>query len=307
MLWQALGAFVAAFLVSSIFTWQKQHTHAHDALQVQGIPLLGSTLAFARHGVDCLSWASAQAAHAFHISLLSRKYTFLTSPEAVSAFLKAHTEVLQLQPAVEQFTGRCFGLSRNIWHNGEVVLVHALREILSPARVAQLERPMAATLVQLAPAYFDQAQLDLARRLPRWVMHATVHTLFGSRFLDLVPAQDLLDNFVTFDEYFEVRLPSISFSVEQHCLQCGPALSTCARCAHFHTNFLHGTLCPVLSVLSRLELAQSQESSFRHISAAEHGCLRVSVMGLLRIALKAPSLGRCCRPATCVPSLHAVV
>jgi hypothetical protein len=176
-------------------------------VRVRGLPLLGSTVSFAQYGTDCLAWASAHARHAFQISLMFRSYVFLISPEAVTAFVKAPSATLSLQPAVSQFTERCFGLSPGIWQGGEVALVHALREILSPARVSELAQPMADTLAQLAPRYFDQSPLDLALAMPRWVMHTTMQVLFGTAFLERVSVEAMLDTFTNFDALFEVRSP----------------------------------------------------------------------------------------------------
>lgn len=200
--------------LAGVSSWHKRLRAGSDRqtasapLQVPGLPGLGSTLSFAIYGADVLAWASMRARHAFEVNLMFQRYTFLTSPEAVRSFTRAHKSTLSLQPAVSQFTAKCFGLFSSMWNNGEALPAQALRQLLLPQQVQALAAGMADALLQLAPEYFETAcssnMLDLAYALPRWVMHATLVALFGDRLFDVVPAAELLDAFTEFDNFFEV-------------------------------------------------------------------------------------------------------
>jgi hypothetical protein len=197
-------------VIAYIIIWALIHigrAFQKDArFHVRGLPVIGSSATFALYGADLLAWASAIANDAFKISLLFESYIFLTSPEAIKAFTSAPASALSLEPAVSHFTQNCFGLSDKMWCNGQAVPAETLRQLLRPQQVEQLSERMAATLLNLSGQYFSAQHFDLAYTMPRWVMHATLEVLFGKKFLDIVPAAELMDVFTTFDDLFEVRL-----------------------------------------------------------------------------------------------------
>jgi hypothetical protein len=176
---------------------------------VAGMPLLGSTLAFARHGADCLAYAAACSAkfHAFSIQLLTRRYIFLSSPTAVKSFATAPMDVLALYPAVAQFTGKCFGISQRVWQDGESIPGAVLRRLMMPHMMRNLSARMASLLLKAQPLYLPaQGNANLADALPAWVMHATLETIFGTDFTESIPLHAFMKNFDVFDTWFEVRL-----------------------------------------------------------------------------------------------------
>jgi hypothetical protein len=85
------------------------------------------------------------------------RYTFLGTPESVRAFIRAPPTVLALQPAVEQFTEKNFGLPAMLWEDGEAKPAGILRRILSPSMLEDLQHQLCMTQLQLHQQYFQPA------------------------------------------------------------------------------------------------------------------------------------------------------
>lgn len=213
-IWHSLFAVTAVAAAYGRLQMSQRQPKQEGLFHVSGLPLVGSTVTFARYGIDLLAWAHQRAAHAFQVSLMGRTYVFMTSPAAVGLFMQLPSSVLALQPAVAPFTQKCFGLSSSMWHNGEAIPAHALRQLLLPNKVASMANSMAQALMDLSPAYLaptnSAVHTDLAQAIPRWVMHATVVVLFGHLFVGLTDIGKLLDTFEAFDALFEVRAGSLS-------------------------------------------------------------------------------------------------
>lgn len=71
------------------------------------------------------------------------------------AFTRAPPTVLALQPAVEQFTEKNFGLPAMLWEDGEAKPAGILRKILSPNIVKDLQKQLCITQLQLHEQYFS--------------------------------------------------------------------------------------------------------------------------------------------------------
>lgn len=124
-----------------------------------GVPGLGSTPAFALHGCDYLAWAAAATKSDFSISLMFETYTFLNLQSTVRYFCCASRHELALQPAVQHFTQKNFGLSSELWSEGEAKPAHVLRKLLSPGQLATRNTHLCRSLLQLRHQYFSQPQV----------------------------------------------------------------------------------------------------------------------------------------------------
>lgn len=125
-----------------------------------GVPVLGSTPAFALYGCDYLAWAAAVTRGDFSISLMFETYTFLNSPSTIRYFCSASRHELALQPAVEHFTKKNFGLSRELWREGEAKPAHILRALLAPKQLADRNLHLCRALLQLRHQYFAAGQVE---------------------------------------------------------------------------------------------------------------------------------------------------
>jgi hypothetical protein len=139
------------------------------------VPFIGSsltsTLVFARYGCDYLAWAAATSGGDFAVSLLFQTYIFLNSKDSVRAFSRASPQVLALQPAVQHFTQKNFGLPPELWEDGEAKPAHILRKLLAPARLPALHTQLCGSLLRLHGKYFsnqkvrtDSLQLSFLQR-----------------------------------------------------------------------------------------------------------------------------------------------
>lgn len=149
----AIAAAIAAYVLFDILV-------AVCTRRLLGIPGLGSTPAFALHGCDYLAWAAAVTRGDFSISLLFETYTFLNSPSTVRYFCSASRHELALQPAVAHFTKKNFGLSSELWSEGEARPAHVLRKLLAPNQLADRNLRLCNALLQLRHQYFPPGQVE---------------------------------------------------------------------------------------------------------------------------------------------------
>lgn len=124
-----------------------------------GVPGLGGTAAFFMYGCDYLAWAAAVTKGDFSISLMFKTYTFLNSPSSIRFFSNASRHELALQPAVLHFTKKNFGLSSELWSEGEARPAHVLRKMLAPHQLADRNTQLCRCLLQLRHQYFTQPQV----------------------------------------------------------------------------------------------------------------------------------------------------
>lgn len=148
-----IAAAITAYVLFDIFMalWTRR---------LLGVPGLGSTPAFALHGCDYLAWAAAVTRGDFSISLMFEMYTFLNSPSTVKYFCSASRHELALQPAVAHFTRKNFGLSSELWSEGEARPAHVLRKLLAPNQLADRNLRLCKALLQLRHQYFPPGQVQ---------------------------------------------------------------------------------------------------------------------------------------------------
>jgi hypothetical protein len=78
-----------------------------------------------------------------------------------------------------------------------------------PQMMHSLSARMSLLLVQLQPLYLPAGEkTNVADAVPKWVMHATLETLFGKAFVDSIPVDEFMKSFDDFDAWFEVLLSS---------------------------------------------------------------------------------------------------
>lgn len=174
--------FTTVFVVALLRRWLLG-AQANPAQRVPSVFCiwLSSTVAFARYGCDYLAWAtSLYSGGDFSVTLMFRtyaiclwfqvkficlqgspimclkpyRYTFLGTPESVRTFTRAPSAVLALQPAVEQFTEKNFGLPAELWEDGEAKPAGILRSILSLSMLTELQQQLCITQLQLHEQYF---------------------------------------------------------------------------------------------------------------------------------------------------------
>ena len=129
--------------------------------RIAGFPLVGSTVSFGIWGIDYLAWAAQCSDEAFSVELAFQSYTFLTSPNCLRAFNRASKHELALEPAVQQITGKVFGLSNAIWKDGSSVLHAFLASALSSASSHLMSNTLCEELMRLVPSYFDAEEVRI--------------------------------------------------------------------------------------------------------------------------------------------------
>eukprot|EP00892_Ulva_mutabilis_P002447 jgi/Ulvmu1/12202/UM085_0066.1 len=155
----ALAAVVVAYVCFDVF-------YAFLTQRLLGVPGLGGTPVFALYGCDYLAWAAAVTKGDFSISLMFETYTFLNTQSTVRFFCCASRHELALQPAVQHFTEKNFGLSSELWSEGEAQPAHILRRLLAPGNLTTCNAQLCRSLLQLRHQYFVQPKVGRRLSLP---------------------------------------------------------------------------------------------------------------------------------------------
>ncbi|WIA16335.1 hypothetical protein OEZ85_013034 [Tetradesmus obliquus] len=192
-------------LAAAAWLWSTTYFKSSTAVPVvPGLPLLGSVIALGRGGTAFLSQCRQQFGDVFCLHVLHQRMVFVFDPAMLSLFFKAPESQVSFKPAVKRFTQRVYGLPSSEFFERHEPLLATLRQLLVPAELEVLGQRLLRYAGPQLQAWQQQGKVELWASCQRLVFQSAGRVLFGQAFFDRHGLEAVQQEFLTFEENFEI-------------------------------------------------------------------------------------------------------